>query len=62
MATKRSKPEVDSMRDYEIRNAMDTLQRAECIKKDKTLMAEVKRSADDLQTAIGKAIQRKKRK
>lgn len=40
-------PKQDDMRFYEVRSAMDTLMRAEDIKKDKRMMDDVKRMVDE---------------
>lgn len=42
-------------RQYEVSNALSTLQRAEQIKRDKGLMKEVQKSAADLTRAVGGA-------
>lgn len=44
----------DDMRKYEIESAANTLLRAEEIKKDKRLMAEVKKCADDRAKMLAK--------
>ena len=48
-------------REYEVRDAMQTLARAEQIKKDKALMSQVKKSAADMQKAIASATKKSRK-
>lgn len=49
-------------RQWQVQDAMTTIQRAEQLKKDKPLMQEVKKCAADLQKAVGRAPTPRKRK
>lgn len=58
MSTAQAKQE----RQWQVDNALSTLQRADQIKKDKPLMAQVRKAASELQRAVGQPSRTPKKK